>query len=727
MPDLNPQLVVCPPLQTYFIDKDTGAPMSGGKVTFYEDNNRSVKKSIYQLSEDPSNNFIYTELDNPLTLSSIGTFVDESGNNIAVYLFPFVGTPDEPTNTVQLYFIRVENSDGIFQYSVPAWPSGVTSPLNPTNVADTIENFLLNPQFVDVSFNNESAYTFNVSGTTTTQVAPDWKLLSTGSGTIVIEQVATADITIPSNPSYVLDIDTTGMATNVILYQRLEHTPRLLANEYASGYFDALSLDGTAHLLKMIYSPSNGSAYTIISQLTSTGSSFTSFTGTVKIDGTINTDPATTGYIDIQIVIPPNAHIQITSIQLSQVNDLVETTLFQQQTTPYQETNLWHFYRDSVILQAKNSVLTGWDFGTNPWQFSPTPLTNFPYIPGNIGYAADQTIIYSEVANSIQVGKISGNECNYLIISARPATTQGNVALIQYIDPSSSATLFNNKMSSLVKAQLNFGNSGSVNLKARLIYRSGYPSTISATEPISGWSGGDPIFSAGWSEVIPLNDPVYSVTSSTANIEKAFDSFKLPPAGANNNQTIGIVIYFSPLNLTNANQILFKSASLVTNEFAIESDILTFDDSLRRCQFYYEKSYDNNVMPGTALASSYITAPMQALTEGANYRFRSGFFGHVFSTVKCINPTVTLYSLTIGNANQVSASMYYLDGATLTQANADVAISPDWVLDSIGTKSFSYNPTLTNVLLTGTDTSPALPFVTASIRYHYTADSRLGV
>ena len=51
MPALNPLVVQCPVLQYYFVDKDTAQAMSAGVVTFYEDNNRTVLKPVYQLSQ----------------------------------------------------------------------------------------------------------------------------------------------------------------------------------------------------------------------------------------------------------------------------------------------------------------------------------------------------------------------------------------------------------------------------------------------------------------------------------------------------------------------------------------------------------------------------------------------------------------------------------------------------------------------------------------------------
>ena len=48
MPFPSPNYVALFPIQEVIIDKDTDEPLSNGIVYFYEDNNRSVLKPVYQ-------------------------------------------------------------------------------------------------------------------------------------------------------------------------------------------------------------------------------------------------------------------------------------------------------------------------------------------------------------------------------------------------------------------------------------------------------------------------------------------------------------------------------------------------------------------------------------------------------------------------------------------------------------------------------------------------------
>ncbi len=123
-------------------DKVTGLPLSNGIVTFYKDQARTELKKIYRISGTPPN-YQYDELPNPLTLSSVGTFMDNSGNDIVVYFFPYDTEPDEPTGNIELYYITVED-----ELSNPQWDREGQPNIDESSI-DTLndDNFILNAQF----------------------------------------------------------------------------------------------------------------------------------------------------------------------------------------------------------------------------------------------------------------------------------------------------------------------------------------------------------------------------------------------------------------------------------------------------------------------------------------------------------------------------------------------------------------------------------------------------
>jgi hypothetical protein len=103
-------------LENYFVNKDDGTPLAGGIVTFYKDEDRITKKPVYQLTGDPSS-YSFVALPNPCVLSSVGTFVDASGNDVIPYSYPY-----NSLDNIELYYITVTSSSGVPQWTRQAVP-----------------------------------------------------------------------------------------------------------------------------------------------------------------------------------------------------------------------------------------------------------------------------------------------------------------------------------------------------------------------------------------------------------------------------------------------------------------------------------------------------------------------------------------------------------------------------------------------------------------------------
>ena len=138
---LNPLYVTAPSIQQYFVDKDTGEPLSGGYLYFYHDNNRTEPKSVYTLAGNQAN-YSYVALPNPLVLSGAGIPVDANGNPIVIYWYPF----DDEGN-LDLYYVRIVSSTNVPQQTVQAWPNGIGSGITPGQV-DNVINYIPNGQML---------------------------------------------------------------------------------------------------------------------------------------------------------------------------------------------------------------------------------------------------------------------------------------------------------------------------------------------------------------------------------------------------------------------------------------------------------------------------------------------------------------------------------------------------------------------------------------------------
>lgn len=131
-------------LQDYLVDKDTGTPLANGIVSLYEDSSRSTYKNwYYQTGSSP--NYTWVALDNPLTLSSVGTIQDPNGNDVIPFYYPY---DEEDENVRQPYYITVYSADengeqDVLQFTRENFPYQ-RSGSSPFSTSSTLRNYILN-------------------------------------------------------------------------------------------------------------------------------------------------------------------------------------------------------------------------------------------------------------------------------------------------------------------------------------------------------------------------------------------------------------------------------------------------------------------------------------------------------------------------------------------------------------------------------------------------------
>lgn len=354
------------PMQIQTVDKDTGLPLAAGTYTFYRDISRNsslITKPVYQRTENPDNTFTYAPLPNPLVLSSIGTFVDDSGNNIIPFMWPFLGLPTDvpPSTTIDLYYVVVESSGSISEFTTSAWPPQVSGSAPGGDIFSS-DNIISNPQFAVLNY--PSPYTFNVSGNSVIRIAPDWDLITTGTGTVTINQLPSIDPAAPGVPAFGLDIINAGVNT-IILGQRIHNSPRILENGRVAGTFIAEGVTGTSSI-SMNFVPSNPSMtpINIITGTAQLGTFSPAISGNVNLAGiTKNPDGGDIGYIDIQLVLAINSHVYISCIQLISVSNALTQPAYIQETTPRQ---IDHLYHDAYPIVPVGSIIDFGGFGIPP-------------------------------------------------------------------------------------------------------------------------------------------------------------------------------------------------------------------------------------------------------------------------------------------------------------------------------------------------------------------------
>lgn len=137
---LDPKYITAPSLQQYFVDKTSGAPLAGGKVFFYHDNDRAVPKDVFTLAGSQAN-YSYAPLPNPVILSSVGTIQDNNNNDLIPYYYPY-----DTEGKLDLYYIVVQNSAGVPQFTRQAWPNPDVG--NTPTGEDLLINYIPNGQFL---------------------------------------------------------------------------------------------------------------------------------------------------------------------------------------------------------------------------------------------------------------------------------------------------------------------------------------------------------------------------------------------------------------------------------------------------------------------------------------------------------------------------------------------------------------------------------------------------
>ncbi len=340
---IDPHYIPAFSIEDVLLDKDTGAPLTGGLVYFEQDNQRGVLKPVYQIT-GVSPNYSYIQLPNPITLSAIGTFEDAVGNPVIPYFYPYDAKLDP-----EYYYIRVTNSDDVEQFTREAQPYIALS--DNSEILSVISNEISNPQFIEVLFDTSNgSYTYNVNAVTDSviSIAPDWDLIvsAPGAGTITLTQLEpSGSLNILTNPGTLLTISSAGL-TKLNLRQRLYGSPNLWGSGYLSASFVAKTYSGTGVTLNMYYSQSNGlvvDQLLVSANLPSSGS-YASFPGSFNIPASSSTQAYPDAYIDIYFDIPLSIQIDITSVMVASTGlTSIANIAYDQESLNRQIDHLYHY------------------------------------------------------------------------------------------------------------------------------------------------------------------------------------------------------------------------------------------------------------------------------------------------------------------------------------------------------------------------------------------------
>jgi len=336
-------------IEDVLLDKDTGAPLSGGLVYFEQDNQRGVLKPVYQIT-GTSPNYNYTQLPNPMTLSSIGTFQDSLGNPVVPYFYPY-----DEEGDVEYYYVRVTSSEDVPQFDREAVP--YVGLQDNAEILNVITNELSNPQFIEQVYTGTHVFSFSAAAQQVVNIAPDWDIIVTcpTTGTVTVTQTTPAgSLNIITNPGTILTISSAGI-TALQLRQRIYGSPNLWSSGYLSATFVAKTYSGTSVTLNMYYSQSNG---TVVDQLLVSASlpasgDYEAFSNAFLIPPSNSTQTFPNAYVDIYFDIPLSIQIDLTSVMVAFTgNTAINNIAYDQESYARQLDHLYHYAYPVVPVGA---------------------------------------------------------------------------------------------------------------------------------------------------------------------------------------------------------------------------------------------------------------------------------------------------------------------------------------------------------------------------------------
>ncbi len=697
-------------IEEVLLDKDTGAPLSGGIVTFERALQPGTLKPVFQITgTDP--NYSYTQLPNPMILSSIGTFEDTLGNPVVPYFFPYNGElePD-------YYRVIVESSGEVPQFvrdPVPYIPSSGMS-----NIASAYENEISNPQFAEVLFDTSTSthiYTFSApTSLEVVNIAPDWDLIvsCSVSGTVTVSQIKpTGALNILTNPGTILNINSAGLS-RLRLRQRLYGSPNLWGSGFLAGTFIAKTYGGTAATVTMYYSQSNG---TVTDQIISTGilngdGTYAAHPGSVAIPASDSTENFPDAYVDIEFNLPLSVEIDISSIMVAFTGAVsISEMVYSQDSQNRQIDHLFHYYQPLINYKPIPSLLTGWDFGLNPAQFGSSGN-----ITGTPGYLWDQTI-GARGATNIAYSRNSA-------VGGIQFTTAGAVPdafmILQYLTGAEAKRVLGTPLSVNLNA---FRTPAGGNVTFRIyLFRGSSAAVIPTLGNLIGGLSSTGVFTlnttAGqglnWSYIQrgDLSDTTgvasgsLSVINTNADLANGENDYGFSGWEVTDATEIGdtdkfaIIVTFNYVAISSV--VIVDSVSVVPGLIPTRPATKTLNDTILECQYYYQKSFLTGTTPAQNVGSN-TGESFGIQVSGAG---SAGAFGPIprFPTSMRATPTVVLYNPSAANA-QIR----------------DIATGTDWSTSSVA-----------NVNTQGFVAIGSTPGGSAAgngMSVHWTADARLGL
>lgn len=607
-------------LQSYFVDKDTGAPLAGGYVQFWVDSERTTAKLVYQkvnvgadsVTGEPV--YEFEPLPNPVQLSGVGTPQDDNGNDITVYYYPY----DDEGN-VELYYVAIFSYLGVPQFTREGVPNSFATDNPGATGATGNDNQISNPQFMEVLFNPDEGLqiAFTGSGTKEVEIAPDWllQIVHTNTGTLDVARIAvTGSSNRATNPPYVLSITPGSNISALNLIQNLPNTPGLWAPQETgvNGYVAAnFVLGAGSQSVVMKYSPSVGVATTLL-EATNSSDEYVEYSDSVQLPPSANTSDADSGYVDIVINLATTTVTLISSIQVIPTNEEITGVLFEQDTKNRQIDHLFHYYKPELEYKPIPNLLDAWDFPLNPAQLFSSTVAASAIGANKSKYVWDQTIIFQSANSGVGVTRATDGS---LVLTAAATTQMG---LIQYQEALRAKNILQGRLSVCVRVATSAAQNFTVSLWATTdaSLPDLAPGTNNSLVLTLDANGKPATFNGTWTEVSRsnLDDAVFETDDSNEYVNFKFNGWENT---ALSQTATFFAIVIGTDSVTSTETVTFNSVNLCQGDIATIPAAQSASAVLQDCQWWYEKSFELTTAAATGVTvGEFIFAQTAAGGDG---------------------------------------------------------------------------------------------------------------
>ena len=531
-------------------------------------------------------------------------------------------------------------------------------------------------------------------------------IIISGTGTVQVSRTAVAgNSNTTTNPPYYITVTVSAGVSECKLVQRMNVNSGLWSstdNEtvYLAGSLIAQGV-GTASGIGMYYEESSGGAPVEIFTDSAATAEFNTYSGTsTAIPASTNTDTGDDGYIDIYISFSTSTTTRISSVQVvptlnSGGGDQLQ---YDPNSSNREQALMGDYYIPRLSAKPIKSLLTGWDFPVNPAQ-----VTESGNITTTAAYIWDQTITQKSAGTNVAFARnsVTGG------LQLTTADASNSFYLLQYLSGKDAKKIVNGRWSVNVNGYKTSG-AGDATVRVYLYRGSSAASvpTLGTTIGSVDTSGNFTLSAANWTLINRsglgtaqgnLNLASTSPQINSLDNDLRFTGWEITDS-SQISDTDKFAIVVTVAYTTNPTVIVMNSISLVPGDIPTRPAPLSIAESTFNCLRYYEKSFEPNVTPATAVGTNNVSWGVQGAVAGT---LNTTAIIVRFRNAKRAIPNIALYNPVNNNAQVRNV------GGTV---------------DCTGSLS---NPSIDGMLVTAN-----MPGGTAqglALAVHWVADARLGI